>query len=158
MVKNPSAKAGDLGLTPGSGSPPGEGNDNLLQYSCLENPMGRGAWQVTVHGVAKNQTWLSNWTTTKHIDAYLWLNICSILENVRRALLSLVNENLQNPPTALLLCFGSYSWWIWIPCSQGTYAPFSFYQMSLDIQWILLLLVVQLIFLTVWTFYQLVLL
>ena len=60
MVKNPSAKAGDLGLIPGSGSPPGEGSDNLLQYSCLENSMGRGAWQVTVHGVTKNWTWLSN--------------------------------------------------------------------------------------------------
>ena len=157
MVKNPSAKAGDLGLIPGSGSPPGEGSDNLLQYSCLENPMGRGAWQVTVHGVTKNWTWLSNWTTAKHTDAYLWLNIGSILENVPRALLSLVNENLQNPLTALLLCFGSNSWWIWIPCFQGTYAPFLFFQTSLDIQWILLLLV-QLIFLIVWNFYQLALL
>ena len=77
------------------------------------------------------------------------------LENVPYALLALVNENLQNPLIALLLCFGSYSWWIWIPCSQGTYTPFSFFQMSLDIQYILLLLVVQLIFLIVWNFYQL---
>ena len=38
---------------------PGEGNDNLLQYSCLKNPMDRGAWRVTVHGVTKNRTWLS---------------------------------------------------------------------------------------------------
>ena len=40
----------------------GEGNGNPLQYSCLENPMDGGAWQATVHGVAKSQTWLSNFT------------------------------------------------------------------------------------------------
>ena len=39
---------------------PGEGNGNPFQYSCLENPMDRGAWRTTVHGVAKSQTWLSN--------------------------------------------------------------------------------------------------
>ena len=60
MVKYPPAKAEDLGLIPGSGRSPKEGNGNLLQYSCLENPKDRGAWQVTVHGVAKNQTRLSN--------------------------------------------------------------------------------------------------
>ena len=49
-------KTGDLGLIPGSGSSPGEGNGNPVQYSCLENPMDRGAWQTTVHGVAKSQT------------------------------------------------------------------------------------------------------
>ena len=45
---------GDLGLIPGSGRSPGEGNDNALQYSCLENPMDKGAWRATVHGVTKN--------------------------------------------------------------------------------------------------------
>ena len=48
--------AGDLGSIPGSGSPPGEGNGNPLQYSCLENPMDGEAWQATVHGVAKSRT------------------------------------------------------------------------------------------------------
>ena len=48
--------AGDLGLIPGSGRSPGEGNDNPLQYSCLESFMDRGAWRATVHGVAKSQT------------------------------------------------------------------------------------------------------
>ena len=54
MVKNPSASvgdAGDRGLISGSGRFPGGGNGNPLQYSCLENPMDRGAWQATVHGV-----------------------------------------------------------------------------------------------------------
>ena len=45
--------AGDLGSIPGSGRSPGEGNGNPLQYSCLGNPMDRGAWWATVHGVAK---------------------------------------------------------------------------------------------------------
>ena len=45
--------AGDLSLIPGLGRFPGEGNGNPLQYSCLENPMARGAWQARVHGVAR---------------------------------------------------------------------------------------------------------
>ena len=50
--KESACNAGDLGLIPGSGRSPGEGNGNpLLQYSCLENPMDRVAWQATVHGV-----------------------------------------------------------------------------------------------------------
>ena len=47
---------GDAGLICGLGRSPGEGNGNPFQYSCLENPMDRGAWQATVHGVTKNQT------------------------------------------------------------------------------------------------------
>ena len=54
--------AADLGLIPGSGRSPEEGNGNPLQYSCQDNPMGRGAWQATVHGVAKSWTRLSNFT------------------------------------------------------------------------------------------------
>jgi len=57
VVKNPLAsvrRARDEGLIPGSGRYPGVGNKYPLQYSCLENPMDRGAWQATVHGVAKN--------------------------------------------------------------------------------------------------------
>ena len=59
VVKNLSASAGDirdLGSIPGSGRSPGEGNGNPLHYSCLENPMDRGDWLVTVHRVAKNWT------------------------------------------------------------------------------------------------------
>ena len=57
MVKNPPANTGDAGLIPGSGRSPGEMNGYPLQYSCLENPMDRRAWQVTVHGVAKRHDW-----------------------------------------------------------------------------------------------------
>ena len=56
--------AGDLGSIPGSGRSPGEGKGNPLQYSCLENPMDRGAWLATVHGVAKSRTRLSVFTIT----------------------------------------------------------------------------------------------
>ena len=59
VVKNPPANARDIrdtGSMPGSGRSPGEGNGNPLQYSCLRNSMGRGAWQVKVHRVTKNQT------------------------------------------------------------------------------------------------------
>ena len=66
VVKNLAANAGDardVGLIPGSRKPLGVGNGNPLQYACLENPMNGEAWQATVHGVTKSQTWLSNFTS-----------------------------------------------------------------------------------------------
>ena len=63
MVKNPPASEGGMSLPPGSGRSPGEGNGNPLQYSCLESPKDREAWQATVHGVTKSQTQLSSYTT-----------------------------------------------------------------------------------------------
>ena len=60
VVKNPPANAGDVGLIPGPGRDPEEGNYNSLQCSCLGNPMVRGAWWATVHGVSKSWTQLSN--------------------------------------------------------------------------------------------------
>ena len=61
-VKASACNAGDLGSIPGSGRSPGEGDGNPLQYSYLENPMDRGAWCATIHGVAKSWTRLSNFT------------------------------------------------------------------------------------------------
>ena len=55
-VKASACNTGDLGSIPGLGRSPGEGSGNPLQYSCLENPMDRGAWWATVHGVAKLDT------------------------------------------------------------------------------------------------------
>ena len=66
MVKNPPANAGDardMGLIPGLGGSPGEGNDNSPQYSCLENSMDREAWRAIVHGVTKSRTRLSNFNS-----------------------------------------------------------------------------------------------
>ena len=61
MVKNPPANAGDSGdggSIPGSGRSPGRGHSNPLQYSCLANPMDKGAWWAIVHSVTKSQTQL----------------------------------------------------------------------------------------------------
>ena len=60
VVRNPLANAGETGSIPGLGRSLGEGNGNPLQYSCLGNPMDKGAWQATVLGVAKSQTGLSD--------------------------------------------------------------------------------------------------
>ena len=72
-VKNPPANAGDMGLIPGSGRSPGKGNGNPVQYSCLENSMGRGAWWDVVHAMAKSWTWLCD---------YLSLFFCFRLKNI----------------------------------------------------------------------------
>ena len=67
MIKNLPANAddaGDLGSIPGSGRSPGGGNGNPPQYSCRENPMGKGAWWASVHGITKSRTRLSECTDT----------------------------------------------------------------------------------------------
>ena len=61
-VKASASNAGNPGSIPGLGRSCREGNGNPLQYSCLENPMDRGAWQATVHGVTKSRTRLSDFT------------------------------------------------------------------------------------------------
>ena len=69
MIKIPPANTGDIrdvGSIPGLGRSPGEGHGNPVQYSCLENPMDRGAWQAKVHSVAKNQTRLTLLHTHAH--------------------------------------------------------------------------------------------
>ena len=76
MVKNLPANAGDardLGLIPGSGRSPGEGNGNLLQYCCLENPMDRETWWATVQEVAKSGTQLRDLARTDTLTQELSL-------------------------------------------------------------------------------------
>ena len=84
MVKNPSAKSGDTGdtgLIPGSGRSPEVGNGNPLQYSCLGNPVDRGAQQAAVHGVAKE----SDRTEHAHsLNSYL-LSTCYVSGTVLMA-------------------------------------------------------------------------
>ena len=68
MVKNPPVDAGhvrDMGSIPGWGRSPGGAHGNLLQYSCMENPMDRGAWWAIVHGVAKSQTQMRGLSTAE---------------------------------------------------------------------------------------------
>ena len=69
--KESACKAGDLGLIPGSGRSPEEGNYNPLQYSCLENSIDRETWQGPVHGVAKSQTPLSDYHFSVFIFFFL---------------------------------------------------------------------------------------
>ena len=81
MVKNPPASAGDardVGLIPGSGRSPGGGDGNPLQYSCLGNPMDRGAWRATVHGAGKSQMLLS----TQHTGCVRTHSLLSLLHRV----------------------------------------------------------------------------
>ena len=69
MLTNP-GDLRDVGLIPGLGRSPGGGHGNPLQYSCLENPMDREAWQATVYGVAKSQTRLKRLST--HTSTGSW--------------------------------------------------------------------------------------
>ena len=71
VVKNLPASEGDkrdVSSSPGCGRSPGEGNGNPLQWSCLENPMDRGAWWATVRRVAKSWTQQSDWALTQHVS------------------------------------------------------------------------------------------
>ena len=80
LVKNLPANAGDTreaGLIPGAGRTPGEGNGNPLQYSCLGNPMDRGAWKATVHGVAELDT---TELICMHTYTCITESLCSISE------------------------------------------------------------------------------
>ena len=70
VVKNLPANARDTGSIPRSGKIPGEVNGNPLQYSCLGNPVDRGAWRATIQGVAKSQTWLSDGHL--HLQNFMW--------------------------------------------------------------------------------------
>ena len=71
MVKNPPAITGDADLIPDLGLSPGEGNGNQLQYSCLEHPMHRGAWQATVHGVTEELDTIEQLNSNVHMSPSL---------------------------------------------------------------------------------------
>ena len=77
--KESTCNVGDLGSIPGLGRSPGGGQGNPLPYSCLENLMDRGAWQATVNGVAKSQTWLNTSTIQNQIN----YNVNRIIQNLR---------------------------------------------------------------------------
>ena len=83
--KESAHNVGDLGLIPGSGRSPGEGNSNPLQYSCLGNPIDKGAWRA-VHGVARSQTWLraKHWLKRSFPGASAVKNPPAMWETCRR--------------------------------------------------------------------------
>ena len=77
LVKNLLINTRGTGSIPGLGRSPGGGHGNLLQYSCLENPMNREAWWTTTHRVTKSQTQLKqlNMHTCTHVNMYVYTNI-----------------------------------------------------------------------------------
>ena len=88
MMKNLRANAGDPGLIPGSERSPGEGNGNPLQYSCLENPIDRGAWWATVRGVTELDK-------TNQPANYLFkacLPLCKLLKRKEKGLVLFTDE------------------------------------------------------------------
>ena len=74
--KDSACSAGDPSLIPGSGQFPAEGNGSPLQFSCLENPLDKGAWQATVHRVVKELNMLRNLVTTSYSLLRLFLLYC----------------------------------------------------------------------------------
>ena len=76
MVKNPPAKAGDLSRIPGSGRSPGGGHSHPPQYSCLENPTDRGAWQAEVHGGLKESDTATKTANNFSLQNNQLLNTC----------------------------------------------------------------------------------
>ena len=93
----PCRRHGRLGFDPGTGRSPGGGNGNPLQYSCLENFMGRGVWRATVYGVAKSWTWLRDWAHTR-ISAY-WYSPVEALSKIP----SWQESHLWNPTSEILV-------------------------------------------------------
>ena len=98
-VKGSACNAGDLGLIPGSGRSPGEGNSNPHQYSCLENPMDGGAWWATAHGVTKS---LHDWATSLSLslsnqEAYIIL-LASPIRGQTEEARSTVSWQLKQKP------------------------------------------------------------
>ena len=85
VVKNLPANAGDSGSILGPGRSPGEGNGKPLQYSCLGNPMDRGAWCATVHGVAKSRTRLSVSTAAAEASYFLLSEKESSVPKIQRS-------------------------------------------------------------------------
>ena len=79
MVKNPPANSGEAGSIPGSGRPPGEGNGNPLQYSCLKNSMDRGVWWAIVHGCKRTGHNLKTKQQKQYLSHVLFLYIHSFI-------------------------------------------------------------------------------
>ena len=96
VVKNSPVNAGDvrdMGLIPGSGRSPGGGPGNPLQYSCLENPMDRWAWQAAVHRVRNSQVWLSDWACTHMFT----LGPCGLCRTISLLIVLISNSTCKVP-------------------------------------------------------------
>ena len=99
VVKNPSAKSGDKRdsvLTPESQRPSRGGCGNSLQYSCLENPMERGAWHATVHGIAESRSRLRQ-LSTQHVKGMLWKSLSTSWSVINKDLLHHWRSQIMEP-------------------------------------------------------------
>ena len=113
--------AGDPGSSPGLGRYPGEGNGNLLQYYCLENPMDRGAWQAAIYGVAKSQTRLRDFTSLyffRHV--YICLHAQSLQSCLTLQLHGLV---ACKPPMSMRFSWARILEWVAMTSSRGSSWP-----------------------------------
>ena len=117
VVKNLPGSAGDArdaGSYSGLGRSSGVGNGNPLQYSCLENSMDRGAWQATVHGMAKSQTWLRDWAHTQMGEWHIvnkvthWLLLFLWFHSLHSS--DEVVWKVPSSPWLALLCMSSVCW------------------------------------------------
>ena len=116
MVKNPLANAeaaGGADSIPESGRSPGRGNGNPLQYFGWDNPVDRGIWWATVHGVAKSQTRLKDWTCMQDIIYSSW-------RGIRSPWLCLMAKLLLLPCLTISCCFYIFSL-LWLNLSFGTW-------------------------------------
>ena len=126
-VKNPPANAGELGSIPGSGRYPKEGNGNSLQYSCLRNPMDRGAWWATIHqfssvqSLGQVQFFVTPWTAARQA-------ILSITNS--QSLLKLMSVESVMPSNHLILCRP----FLLLPSIFPSIRAFS-YESALQISW-----------------------
>ena len=93
-IKNPPANGRDMGSVPGWERSSGEGNGNPLQYPCLENPMDRGAWWTTVHGVTKSWTRLKQLSVHTHIHTHT--HVSHIQRQRERSTKKERNRDIQN--------------------------------------------------------------
>ena len=107
MVKNPPANAGDSGSIPGSGTSPGGGNGNPLQYSCLENPMDRGAWQATQSMGLQRVGY--DWAHRQGCKNTLMMSICHLIP---------VSKPIESVTTSEVNSGGNYGLWM-IMCQYG---------------------------------------
>ena len=101
--------------SPGSGRSPGGGHGNPLQHSCLENPMGRGPWQATIHSFAKSWTWLSNGrataTTQKHLPFTRCPFFLPLAPPTGHALSSLILQVKKLRHWKACQCQSGSEWW-----------------------------------------------